>query len=61
MLEHFEHENQTVMMAPATGFYSKPEPGKQQVRLAYVLNQESLEAAVKCLEIALQRYPGCVS
>lgn len=61
MLEHFEHENQTVMMAPATGFYSKPEPGKQQVRLAYVLNQESLEAAVKCLEIALQRYPGRVS
>jgi len=34
MLEHFEHNNQTVMMAPATGFYSRPEPGKQQVRFA---------------------------
>jgi aspartate aminotransferase len=58
MLEHFEHENQTVMMAPATGFYSQPEPGRQQVRLAYVLNQDALKAAVTCLEVALQCYPG---
>jgi aspartate aminotransferase len=58
MLETFEHNNQTVMMAPATGFYSKPEPGRKQVRLAYVLNQESLKAAVEVLREALKVYPG---
>jgi len=57
-LETFEYENQTVMLAPATGFYSVPEPGKQQVRLAYVLNLESLENAVKCIAKALEVYPG---
>ncbi len=61
MLEHFEHENQTVMMAPATGFYSRPEPGLQQVRLAYVLNSEALVRAVECLKIALQKYPNRVA
>ena len=60
MLEHFEYNNQTVMMAPATGFYSKPEPGKQQVRLAYVLNKEALKNALVCLEKALEVYPGRV-
>ena len=58
ILEHFEYQNETVMMAPATGFYSKPEPGMQQVRLAYVLNQDALRKAVKCLEEALKVYPG---
>ena len=58
ILEHFEYQNETVMMAPATGFYSKPEPGLQQVRLAYVLNQDALRKAVKCLEEALKVYPG---
>ena len=58
MLETFEFNNQTVMMAPATGFYSKPEPGRKQVRLAYVLNQESLKAAVEVLREALKVYPG---
>jgi aspartate aminotransferase len=58
MLETFEYNNQTVMMAPATGFYSKPEPGRKQVRLAYVLNQESLKAAVEVLREALKVYPG---
>jgi aspartate aminotransferase len=61
MLEHFEHNNQTVMMAPATGFYSKPELGKKQVRLAYVLNQESLRNAIECLKKALEVYPGKTS
>ncbi len=56
MLESFSHENQTVMMAPATGFYSRPEPGRQQVRLAYVLNRNALEKAVECLGVALQQY-----
>lgn len=61
MLEKFEYENQTVMMAPATGFYSTPAPGMQQVRLAYVLNLESLENAVVCLKKALEVYPGRIS
>lgn len=58
ILEHFHLNNETVMMAPATGFYSRPELGKQQVRLAYVLNKESLVKALKCLEEALKVYPG---
>ncbi|MFM9985370.1 MAG: pyridoxal phosphate-dependent aminotransferase [Flavobacteriales bacterium] len=58
MLESFEWNNQTVMMAPATGFYSRPEPGLKQVRLAYVLNKESLRSAVTCLHEALKVYPG---
>jgi aspartate aminotransferase len=58
MLESFEWNNQTVMMAPATGFYSRPEPGLKQVRLAYVLNKESLRSAVACLNEALKVYPG---
>ncbi len=58
ILEKFEYNNETVMMAPATGFYATPGLGKNQVRLAYVLNQESLQAALKCLEEALKVYPG---
>lgn len=58
MLESFEYKNQTVMMAPATGFYSTKGLGTNEVRLAYVLNQEALENAVKCLEEALKVYPG---
>ena len=60
MLESFEFENQTVMMAPATGFYATPGSGKNEVRLAYVLKEESLRNAVKCLEVALTQYPGRV-
>lgn len=58
LLESFTYENQTVMLAPATGFYSTPGLGKNEVRLAYVLNIESLKKAVKCLEEALKVYPG---
>lgn len=58
LLEHFEHNGHTVMMAPATGFYSTPEPGRKQVRLAYVLEKAKLELAVECLREALMRYPG---
>jgi aspartate aminotransferase len=58
MLESFELDNQTVMMAPATGFYATPGLGKQEVRLAYVLKIESLKNAVKCLDAALKQYPG---
>lgn len=58
LLEDFEFEGQTVMMAPANGFYATPGAGQQEARLAYVLNQESLHKAVKCLEEALKVYPG---
>jgi aspartate aminotransferase len=60
MLEEFSYENQTVMMAPATGFYSTPSAGKNQVRLAYVLNKTDLEKAMICLAEALKVYPGRV-
>lgn len=58
MLEEFSYENQTVMMAPATGFYSTPGAGTNEVRLAYVLNTDDLKNAIKCLKIALEQYPG---
>ena len=58
LLESFSHNGQTVMLAPASGFYSKPELGKKQVRIAYVLNLDSLRAAMNCLEEALKVYPG---
>lgn len=58
LLEEFEYEGATVMMAPANGFYSTPGAGEQEARIAYVLNQDSLKKAVKCLEEALKVYPG---
>lgn len=60
LLESFNYNNQTVMLAPATGFYGTPGLGKNEVRLAYVLNLESLELAMDCLEKALEEYPGRV-
>lgn len=58
LLEDFSYENQTVMMAPASGFYSTPGLGKNEARLAYVLKKEDLTSAVKVLEEALKVYPG---
>jgi|TARA_R110000737_G_C14621821_1_gene493418 aspartate aminotransferase len=58
LLEDFSYNGATVMMAPATGFYSTPGAGKQEARLAYVLQQSSLIAAVECLKEALKVYPG---
>lgn len=58
LLEDFEYEGATVMMAPANGFYSTKGNGEQEARIAYVLNQDSLRKAVKCLEEALKVYPG---
>ena len=60
LLEEFAHEKQTVMLAPATGFYGTPGLGKQEVRLAYVLNLEDINKAMDCLEAALKVYPGLV-
>ncbi|HRP52190.1 MAG TPA: pyridoxal phosphate-dependent aminotransferase, partial [Fluviicola sp.] len=60
LLEEFEYEGQTVMMAPANGFYSSTGAGLQETRIAYVLNKESLKKAVICLEKALEVYPGTI-
>jgi aspartate aminotransferase len=61
LLESFSYNNQTVMLAPATGFYGTPGFGKQEVRLAYVLNVNAINAAMDCLEKALEEYPGRIS
>lgn len=58
LLESFSFNDQTVMLAPATGFYSTPGLGKQEVRLAYVINVMAINAAMDCLEKALEAYPG---
>lgn len=58
LLEKFDHNGQTVMLAPATGFYSTPGAGVHEVRLAYVLNLNDLKAAMECLDAALKVYPG---
>ncbi len=60
LLESFSFEGQTVMMAPANGFYSTPGAGKNEARIAYVLNQDSLRKAVDCLRVALEEYPGTI-
>jgi aspartate aminotransferase len=60
MLEKFSYDNQTVMMAPATGFYSTKGAGENEVRLAYVLNNDDLGKAMICLDKALKEYPGRV-
>ena len=58
LLESFSYENQTLMLSPANGFYYSPGLGRQEVRIAYVLNQTDLAAALTCLEHALRTYPG---
>ena len=56
ILEEFEYNNETVMIAPASGFYSTEDEGKNQVRIAYVLNKENLIKSVKILAEALKKY-----
>ncbi len=58
LLTDFEHNNQTVMLAPAAGFYATPGLGLNEVRIAYVLKLEDLKNAVECLRIALEQYKG---
>ncbi len=58
LLEEFDHRGATVMLAPGAAFYATPGLGTDEVRLAYVLNAEKLNAAMDCLEVALQQYPG---
>ena len=56
LLEDFELNNETIMVAPAAGFYSTPNTGMNQVRIAYVLKKENLEKAVNILKVALKEY-----
>lgn len=58
LLESFSHNSATIMLAPASGFYSTPGAGTNEVRIAYVLNINDLKNAVACLEEALKQYPG---
>jgi aspartate aminotransferase len=58
LLESFSYNNATVMLAPATGFYGTAGLGKQEVRLAYVLKLEDINAAMDCLQEALKQYPN---
>jgi len=58
LLEEFDYKGKTLMVAPAAGFYSTPNTGNNQVRIAYVLNQEALSQAIICLKKALEIYPG---
>ena len=55
-LSDFEYEGETVMMAPANGFYSTPDKGKDEVRIAYVLNKQDLQRSLIILEKALEKY-----
>ena len=57
-LEEFEYEGETVMLAPASGFYTDPNKGRNEVRIAYVLNKEDLRRALFVLGKALEAYPG---
>jgi len=58
MLESFSDHKETIMVAPASGFYSTPGSGKNQIRIAYVLNKESLIRSVELLKLALEQYPN---
>ena len=56
LLTTFRDNNETVMVAPATGFYANPGKGKNEIRIAYVLNIESLKRSIEILKKALQSY-----
>lgn len=58
LLKDFNLNNQTVMLAPAEGFYVSDDLGKDEVRIAYVLKEEDLKSAVNCLKAALESYPN---
>ena len=58
LLTDFNYNGETVMLAPATGFYVDPEPGRHQARITYCICIEDLKKAIKCLEEALKVYPG---
>jgi aspartate aminotransferase len=57
-LSEFNYEGETVMMAPASGFYTTPGAGRNEVRIAYVLKKDDLQRALVVLQKALEAYPG---
>ena len=59
-LTDFNYEGETVIMAPAAGFYTTPGAGRNQVRLAYVLKKDDLNRALVVLQKALEAYPGTI-
>ncbi|MEY3058713.1 MAG: hypothetical protein RL000_65 [Bacteroidota bacterium] len=61
LLESFSYQGQTVMLAPASGFYETKDLGKNEVRLAYVINNDDINAAMDCLQEALKVYPGKIN
>lgn len=60
ILSEFDYNGETVMFAPGSGFYVTPGAGKKQIRIAYVVNEDKLRRAMKCLREALKVYPGRV-
>ena len=58
LLESFSYKGATLMMAPGAGFYGSKGLGKNEVRLAYVINVNAINGAMDCLEVALEQYPG---
>lgn len=58
MLQEFDYKKQTVMLAPGSGFYFNTDLGRQEVRIAYVLNLDDLKKAMECLRYGLEAYPG---
>ena len=58
LLTDFEHRKRTVMLSPGTGFYATPGKGRNEVRIAYILEKPQLEIAMDCLQRALAVYPG---
>ena len=57
-LSEFNYEGETIMLAPASGFYSDPAKGRNEVRIAYILNKKDLRRALMILGEALKAYPG---
>ena len=60
-LQEFDLDGETIFMAPASGFYTNPERGRDEVRMAYVLKREDLARAMQILAAALKAYPGCIN
>ncbi len=58
MLKEFSHNGYTLMVAPGAGFYTEGDLGKQEIRIAYVINVEELAIGIECLKLALEQYPG---
>lgn len=58
LLKEFEYKGNTIMLAPGAGFYTEGDLGRQEVRMAYVINKEQIAIAMECLAVALMQYPG---